>query len=223
MATFGPIASAAPNVLFDAAKVDRDVLNVQRNQLLMQNAGQDQAAQQYERGWNARSSMARQLAALPEDQAAAAWSSERARLQAAGFGHGLPEQFPGMARIRAVSEGDLSTFQRYQLEEKRRQSEGLASLFGAPAPGQAGGAINVSMPSAGGAAPGGDYTARMVSLESGGDPNARNPRSSATGAGQFIDSTWLSIAPNITNTAGMTREQILELRKNPDLARKGVD
>jgi hypothetical protein len=34
---------------------------------------------------------------------------------------------------------------------------------------------------------------RIIAVESGGDPNARNKRSSATGAGQFLDETWLEM------------------------------
>ena len=34
---------------------------------------------------------------------------------------------------------------------------------------------------------------RIISVESGGDSNARNKRSSATGAGQFLDETWLEM------------------------------
>ncbi|ANJ20715.1 hypothetical protein RDp07_gp55 [Roseobacter phage RD-1410Ws-07] len=35
-----------------------------------------------------------------------------------------------------------------------------------------------------------NYLAATIQSESSGNPNARNPRSSATGLGQFIDSTW---------------------------------
>lgn len=73
-------------------------------------------------------------------------------------------------------------------------------------------------------APGGDYAARMISMESGGDPTARNPRSSATGAGQFIDSTWLQFAQaNPQLFQGMSREQVLAARNNPDLSRQAVE
>ncbi len=40
---------------------------------------------------------------------------------------------------------------------------------------------------------GSTYKAKARSVESGGDPNARNPSSSATGPYQFIDSTWLGL------------------------------
>lgn len=61
---------------------------------------------------------------------------------------------------------------------------------------------------------------RIASVESGGNPNARNPRSSATGAHQFIDSTWLSMMekyrPDLTT--GLGREQILAMRSDPALS-----
>jgi hypothetical protein len=63
----------------------------------------------------------------------------------------------------------------------------------------------------------------MIGLESGGNPTAKNPRSSAFGAGQFLDKTWLSVAPNITDTTGMSPQQILDLRKDPTLSRKAVE
>lgn len=52
---------------------------------------------------------------------------------------------------------------------------------------------------------------------------ARNPRSSAVGGGQFIDSTWLAVAPKITNTEGMSRAQILGLRSSKALTDKAIE
>lgn len=55
---------------------------------------------------------------------------------------------------------------------------------------------------------------RIVGKESGGNPNARNPSSSAGGLGQFIDGTWLRTVkryrPDIA--AGRTDAQILALK-----------
>jgi hypothetical protein len=34
---------------------------------------------------------------------------------------------------------------------------------------------------------------RIIKVESNGDPNAKNKRSSATGLGQFLDETWLDL------------------------------
>jgi hypothetical protein len=63
---------------------------------------------------------------------------------------------------------------------------------------------------------------RILSVESGGNAYARNPRSTATGAGQFIESTWLDMMsrhrPDIIT--GMSRDQILNLRTDPALSRE---
>lgn len=64
---------------------------------------------------------------------------------------------------------------------------------------------------------------RMTEMvESGGNPNARNPRSSATGLGQFIDSTWLNTIqrhrPDIAQ--GRSRADVLALRTDPTLSRE---
>ncbi len=39
--------------------------------------------------------------------------------------------------------------------------------------------------------------AKIIQCESGGNPRAQNPRSSASGLGQFLDSTWASNAPSL--------------------------
>jgi hypothetical protein len=63
---------------------------------------------------------------------------------------------------------------------------------------------------------------RIIGVESDGDPNAKNRRSSATGLGQFLDETWLDMIrayrPDLAK--GRTQAEILELRRNPDIARE---
>src|SRR5438094_786151 len=49
MATFGPIASAAPNVLFSPMAVDQAVQQSQRNRLMIDSARQDQTYQNFDR------------------------------------------------------------------------------------------------------------------------------------------------------------------------------
>lgn len=65
---------------------------------------------------------------------------------------------------------------------------------------------------------------RIVGAESGGDATASATTSSATGAGQFIKSTWLDVVkrnrPDIAT--GKTDEQILALRTDPQLSREMV-
>jgi hypothetical protein len=50
-----------------------------------------------------------------------------------------------------------------------------------------------------------------------------NPRSSADGYGNFIDSTWLAIAPRVADTKGMSRDQILALRHDRSIASRATE
>jgi hypothetical protein len=63
---------------------------------------------------------------------------------------------------------------------------------------------------------------RIIGVESNGDPNAKNKRSSATGLGQFVNETWLGMirADRPDLTRGRSETEILELRRNPILARE---
>lgn len=62
---------------------------------------------------------------------------------------------------------------------------------------------------------------QIISAESGGNPNARNSLSSAGGAGQFIDSTWLSMLrkhrPDIAD--GKSDSDLLALKFDPALSK----
>lgn len=61
---------------------------------------------------------------------------------------------------------------------------------------------------------------KIIGVESGGDRFARNPRSTAYGPGQFIESTWLDLIrrhrPDLMQ--GRTRAEILELRSDEKIA-----
>jgi hypothetical protein len=65
---------------------------------------------------------------------------------------------------------------------------------------------------------------RIITIESNGDPNARNKRSSATGAGQFLDDTWLEAVRRHRRDLiqGRNDKEILELRRDAELARELV-
>lgn len=64
--------------------------------------------------------------------------------------------------------------------------------------------------------PGRGYYQTLIGQESGGDPSARNPRSSAEGLGQFVDGTWLAFAQaNPQLFQGMSRDQVMAQRTNP--------
>jgi hypothetical protein len=68
-----------------------------------------------------------------------------------------------------------------------------------------------------GAVPPSDFATYRRALESGGRADARNPESSATGADQFIESTWISMVDK-TKPAwanGLSRAEVLALRTDP--------
>jgi hypothetical protein len=63
---------------------------------------------------------------------------------------------------------------------------------------------------------------RIIAVESNGDPNAKNSRSSATGLGQFLDETWLDLVrayrPDLSRVR--SERETLDLRREPKLARE---
>lgn len=153
--------------------------------------------------------------------------------------------------LAQIAQGGLGGYELGELANEGRRQEGEASdLFGqaigalagtggtagavgATAGAAAGGAAAAPMPAspaaASAAAAGRAMPMNMdaivdgvIGSESGGDPNARNPLSSATGSGQFINSTWLNMtkkhAPNLV--AGKSDQEILALRTNPSLSRE---
>lgn len=64
----------------------------------------------------------------------------------------------------------------------------------------------------------GDYVAYRRALESGGRADARNPNSTATGADQFTEGTWLAMVERERPAwaEGLSREQLLAERTNPE-------
>ena len=64
---------------------------------------------------------------------------------------------------------------------------------------------------------------RIVVAESTGDPLAKNNRSSASGAGQFLEATWLGVIRTARpDLAGRPQKDILDLRNDPNLSREIV-
>jgi hypothetical protein len=62
---------------------------------------------------------------------------------------------------------------------------------------------------------------RIIRAESNGDPNARNRRSTAAGAGQFLDGTWLDmIRAHRPDLARLGEKEALELRFDAALTRE---
>ncbi len=65
---------------------------------------------------------------------------------------------------------------------------------------------------------------QIIRVESGGKADAKNPLSSATGLGQFIESTWIRMMgqyrPDLASTMG--RAELLALRNDPTISREMV-
>jgi hypothetical protein len=63
---------------------------------------------------------------------------------------------------------------------------------------------------------------QIIKVESNGDPDAKNKRSSATGLGQFLNETWLGLIrvhrPDLVK--GRSEGEILELRRDAGIARE---
>lgn len=63
--------------------------------------------------------------------------------------------------------------------------------------------------------------AKIIGVESAGNARAKNPRSSASGLGQFTDATWLATVrrhrPELTN---LSDKDVLALKADPELARE---
>lgn len=69
--------------------------------------------------------------------------------------------------------------------------------------------------------PQGLYT--LTQIESGGNPTARNPRSTATGLHQFLRDTWLAFArANPHLFQGMDQDQILARRTDPAISQQAT-
>ncbi|NKB78573.1 lytic transglycosylase domain-containing protein [Ochrobactrum daejeonense] len=69
------------------------------------------------------------------------------------------------------------------------------------------------------------YVRDVVKAESGGRANAKNPLSSATGLGQFIESTWLDLfKKNFPDRAkNMSDQTILALRNDAEISKKLIE
>lgn len=69
------------------------------------------------------------------------------------------------------------------------------------------------------------FVDHVVKAEGGGNNNAKNPNSSATGAGQFIASTWLDLFKRYfpDRAEGMTRGAILALRTDANVSRSLIE
>lgn len=121
----------------------------------------------------------------------------------------------GLARL---AQGVMGVLEEHDIDRKEQAAlaRGQAALRVAevsqPAPA---GAVAVANPPMDGSA--NDYMADLTAQESGNDPNARNPNSSATGLAQFTRGTWNDLAARQPGL-GLTPDG----RTDPDQARRAA-
>lgn len=134
----------------------------------------------------------------------------------------------------AANKAQLDALERHRLamEGKTERDNALKNTItfpgatsgagGSGGTGASGGGASFLQTDAGG--PSREFGPKMVGVESNGRDDAKNPLSSATGAGQFIDGTWLSMvrkhAPDLAE--GKSDAEVLALRKDGDLSRAMV-
>lgn len=169
----------------------------------------------------------------PEENAAAGGARGSQHLHGRAFdvdvaGLSIPERQELIRRARAAGFSGIGVYEnslhfdvggdRAWGPSYRRDSlpDWAAEAIGAPVGRFAQGAIDA-----------GDFDAvagRIIGAESGGRSDARNPNSSATGAGQFLDATWLELVgrtrPDLIE--GRSQAEVLAMRGDRALAREMV-
>ncbi len=116
------------------------------------------------------------------------------------------DQWQEEKKTRLGALGEVGKMQELQLAMRRLQALQGIKFPWETASGQGG---------QGGQGAPGDYASAIGSIEGGPE---KNPRSNASGYGQFIPSTWNEFASaNPTLFAGMSPQQILDARSNPAL------
>lgn len=143
MATFGPIASANPNVLFDPARAIGAAQDVQRNALLMDQTRLQQANaaedRQFAIGERDHAEVARISAVLmgaPAEQRATLYPQMVTEAQQRGLLRSAPTAYPGDTVIAAKAQSSMTPQQILARQDLDRDRVALGGMFGA-APGAA--------------------------------------------------------------------------------------
>jgi hypothetical protein len=162
MASFGPIASAAPNVLFDPARALGAAADLQRNQLLqeasqqrMADSAEDRRQAVFERDRNLAGQLAGSILQLPADQRPAAYAAALAEQQRMGRLPHAPPSYPGDEHMQQVYTSILTPTQLEARSDRLADRTALGARY--PMPG--GATAPASVPSVPGAAPAGPVTA----------------------------------------------------------------
>lgn len=117
----------------------------------------------------------------------------------------------------------LNQLEKQAAEARKADMAAMMSVLGGGTPAAAPAAPAAATPPA--PSPAGDYSGRVITAESGGDPSAKNPLSTSAGPAGFIDSTWLETIkkarPDLA--AGKDDATLLAMRSDPALSKDMTD
>lgn len=127
-----------------------------------------------------------------------------------------PDTFEAQKK-RVYDKIDATTLSEIEKQSLRREADIDLAKVWYRAMDKAGKVNAANMPVAGGVDV---FVNRILQVESGGNANAKNPRSSATGLGQFTTDTWVSVlrAERPDLTRGQPDEALYALRLDPQLS-----
>ena len=132
---------------------------------------------------------------------------------------GIPEDVAEQTSQDAIKAAELGIKASQQAAHNQYYYDVGAAKLGQSRPGAIGGTDGIA-----GIKPY-DFASRIAGIENAtGNPAAKNPRSSAMGNGQFIDSTWLGLFKQLypDQASKMTDPQILSLRADPAISQKMI-
>ena len=156
------------------------------------------------------------LETLPEDQRAAAYPTVVRGLQAYGYGMRAPAEYPGHQVISQLARMGTPSEKLFQLQGAAAAADAYGQSTGIT--GARGGATGGGTPAVP-AAPG-----SYESAIGGHEGTGQNPRSTAYGTGQFLESTWLNFAAEHPEMfPNMSQQQILAARSNPALGNTAIN
>ena len=196
-------------LLADNAQQITNYYAPRRNELLIQKGEQEISSNEME----VAARLAQGLLALPDEAAmAAAYPNAVAYGQGLGFLKNAPSVFPGKARLQQIASYGIPAEKQFERQQNIATNRALIG------DGTGTGATTAAPGGGGGAA--GTYEGAIGGHEGTG----RNPRSTAYGTGQFLESTWLDFAAeNPEMFPGMSQQQILAARSNPALGNTAIN
>lgn len=135
----------------------------------------------------------------------------------------IPELGTELKQLKQLAEVEVAFAEAVAGIDGRFRSAGALYAQAEALRNQAINSINQSTITASG--PNGSFIDRLIGIESGGNANAKNQNSTATGLGQFIESTWLRMFKQYfpDRAAGMSNEMILALRKDAEISKSMIE